>query len=83
MRARGVPHVKEERVSEIQVKYPELQVKLSSGVDGNVFAVIATVSRAICAAHGHAAAKEFSDAAFLAESYDEVLQLAMRTVDVV
>jgi hydroxyethylthiazole kinase-like sugar kinase family protein len=53
-----------------------------SGEDGNVFNVIGRVSRALKAAGEHAAAKEFTDKAFAAKSYDEVLQLCMRTVNV-
>jgi hypothetical protein len=69
-----------------EVKYPEVTVHLSTGVDGNVFSIIGKVADALRRGSkqgaGPEAAKEFSDAAFNSGSYDEVLRLAMCTVDV-
>lgn len=69
------------RVEERGVKHPEVEVQLT-GTDGNVFAIIGKVRDALRRA-GHAdAAKEFETAALSSESYDAVLQLCMRTVEV-
>ena len=62
-------------------KFPEVNVQLT-GQDGNVFAVIGAVSKALKRAGKPDAAKEFQDAAFKCGSYDEVLQLCMKTVEV-
>lgn len=61
----------------------DVTVRLSSGVDGNVFAIIATVSRALKQAGEPKAAEEFTHAAMNCESYDAVLVLCMETVEVV
>lgn len=65
----------------MDVKYPDVEVQLT-GTDSNVFAIIGTVSRAIRRAHGAEAATEFTNEATNCESYDDVLVLAMRTVEV-
>lgn len=52
------------------------------GEDGNVFNVIARVSKALRNSDQPLREKEFQNAAFNAQSYDEVLQLAMRYCDV-
>jgi hypothetical protein len=65
----------------IDIKYPDVTVELI-GQDGNVFGIIGRVRRAIVAAEGNAAALEFTNAAFASDSYDEVLRLVMRTVNV-
>ena len=62
-------------------RYPGVTVKLLGGT-GNVFGIIGAVARALTAEVGPDAAAEFNRAAFSAGSYDEVLQLCMRTVDV-
>lgn len=63
------------------VKYPGVKVQLT-GEDGNAFAIIGAVSKALKRA-GHAdAAAEFSKAAFASESYDALLQLCAKTVEV-
>lgn len=67
----------------MSVKYPDLQVQLSQGVDGNAHVIVATVAKAIRREHGNEAAKEFTDAAWECSSYDGLLQLCMRTVVVV
>lgn len=61
------------------VKFPEISVQLS-GRDGNVFALIGAVSRALkdCGEREEAAA--FVEEATSCGSYDEVLQLIQRTV---
>jgi hypothetical protein len=62
-------------------KFPDVTVQLS-GEDGNVYAVIGRVAKAIRRAHGDAAADAYWNEARNAGSYDEVLQLTMRTVEV-
>ncbi len=52
------------------------------GTDGNVFAIIGTVSKCLKKAGLKDQAKEFQDKAFTAKSYDEVLQLCMEYVNV-
>lgn len=63
------------------VTYPDVKVRLT-GTDGNVFAIIGTVSGAIRKVHGKKAAEEFQKKAFNCDSYDAVLLLCMNTVDV-
>jgi hypothetical protein len=62
------------------IKYPDIEVELSGG-DGNAMVIIARVSQAIRRAEGQAAASEFADEA-MSGDYDNVLQTAMRWVDV-
>jgi hypothetical protein len=65
----------------VSPKFPDVEVQLS-GEDGNVFAIIGRVRRALKSA-GHAdAAETYSKAAMACKSYDEVLRLTMETVDV-
>lgn len=64
-----------------EVLYPNVTVKLV-GEDGNAFAVIGAVSKALKKAGEVEAAKEFTDKAFQSESYDALLQLCMKTVNV-
>jgi len=65
----------------MKAKYPDVAVKLV-GEDGNVFSVIGRVARGLRRG-GHAdAAVAFEEAAFNADSYDEVLRLAMSYVEV-
>lgn len=61
--------------------YPDVQVQLS-GEDGNAHNVIGLVARALRGAGYREAATEFTRNAYGSGSYDELLQLAMRTVDV-
>ena len=63
-----------------QPRYQHVTVQLT-GNDGNVYAIIATVANALRRQISAAAATEFTDAAFACGSYDEVLQLVIRTVD--
>ena len=65
----------------MDVKYPDVAVRLS-GTDGSAFSIIGRVAGALRREVSREAAKEFSDAAFECGSYDQVLQLCMRTVDV-
>lgn len=51
------------------------------GTDGNAFAIIATVTRALKGAGLHDAASEFQRRAFASESYDALLQLLFEYVD--
>ncbi|MGH8882657.1 MAG: hypothetical protein ACRD0P_35830 [Stackebrandtia sp.] len=53
-----------------------------AGVDGNVFSIVGRIARALRGEGRGAAAAEFTEAACSCSSYDEVLQLAMRTVTV-
>ncbi|WP_282795765.1 hypothetical protein [Streptomyces sp. CC224B] len=62
-------------------QHPDVKVQLS-GEDGNVYSVIGRIQRALRQAGRGEAATEFVAAARSAGSYDEVIQLAMRTVDV-
>ena len=64
-----------------QLTYPHVHVQLT-GTDGNVFAIIGTVARALRRDVGAAAANAFTSAALACGSYDAVLRLAMATVDV-
>ncbi len=63
------------------VKFPDVQVQLT-GTDGNAFAIIGRVSRALKrAGHPESAVKEFQDEA-MSGDYDHLLQTAMKYVDV-
>ena len=53
-----------------------------SGTDGNVFMVIGKVSKTLKRAGLRDKAKEFTDKASHAESYDKVLQLCFEYVEV-
>lgn len=53
-----------------------------SGTDGNVFAIVGKVSKAITSADGSVKAKEFTDRAFGASSYAEVLRIVTEYVEV-
>jgi len=61
--------------------YPDVSVQLS-GQDGNAFGIIGSVSRALRRAGHREAAETFSREAVDSPSYDALIQLAMRTVDV-
>lgn len=61
--------------------YPDVTVQLS-GEDGNAHQIIGLVCRELRRAGHPKAASEFAATAFKSTSYDELLQLAMRTVDV-
>ena len=52
------------------------------GTDGNVFAVITKVRKALIEAGLRDEARTFVDAAFAARSYDEVLRLALAYCEV-
>ena len=52
------------------------------GEDGNVFNIMGLTSRALKEAGMPEKAKEFTDKAFNAKSYDEVIQLAMEYCEV-
>lgn len=56
-------------------------VKLT-GTDGNVFAIIGAVSKALVSKGFRKEADEFRSKAFGCGSYDEVIRLAMSTVTV-
>lgn len=63
------------------VKFPDVEVELS-GQDGNAFYIVGRVARALRRAGHPAAADEFSRDARACTSYDDVIGLAMRTVEV-
>jgi len=50
--------------------------------DGNIFAIIGKVSKTLKRAGQPEKAKDFSNKAFQCDSYDEVLQLCFKYVDV-
>ena len=62
-------------------RFPEVAVAMI-GEDGNTFAVIGRVVRGLKDHGRQAEATEFSAAAFACSSADEVLALAMQTVEV-
>lgn len=64
------------------VKYPDVTVHLSSGVNGNALSVVATVARAIQRNVSREAADEYRREALNSESYDDLLAHAMSTVNV-
>jgi len=53
-----------------------------TGVDGNVFVIIGTVSKTLKRAGLNDKAKEFNEKAMQQESYDNVLRLCFEYVDV-
>lgn len=53
-----------------------------TGNDGNAFAIIGSVSKALKKAKQHDKAAEFTKKAFVAGSYDALLCLAMEYADV-
>ena len=61
--------------------HSDVTVRLTE-TDGNVFAIIGAVNKALRRAGHEADASEFTASAMAAQSYDEVLQLVMSTVDV-
>lgn len=64
-----------------KVKYPDVKVRLT-GTDGNAFSVMGRVGKAIADKHGIAAKNVFYDEAAACESYDALLVLVMKTVEV-
>lgn len=63
-------------------EFPDIVVKLT-GEDGNVFAIIGRVSQALRRGDvTPAAIQSYRDKCCEASSYDEVLQITMRTVTV-
>lgn len=61
--------------------YPDVYVQLT-GRSGNAYAIIGAVSGALKREVGFEAAEAFQTAAFNCGSYDELLALAMNTVEV-
>lgn len=61
------------------VLYPDVTVQLD---DGNAFAIIAKVRKALRRQVGIEEAEAFQTQAARSKSYDELLQLVMATVDV-
>ena len=62
--------------------YQDVTVQLT-GKDSNAYAIIGAVSRELQAAHGADVAKEWRQYAQDSSSYDELLQRAMATVNVI
>ena len=62
-------------------RYPDVEVQLT-GQDGNAFAIIGAVSKALRQAEGAEVASEWSRAAMDSGSYDDLLRLAMSWVEV-
>lgn len=62
-------------------RFPNVDVQLT-GSDGNAFAIIGAVAKGLRRAGETEAATEFSNNAMDCGSYDELLQLAMATVNV-
>ena len=60
------------------IRFPDVEVQLT-GEDGNAFAVLGAVSKALRRAGHGDAAKEFQDEA-MSGDYDHLLQTAMRFV---
>ena len=52
-----------------------------TGHDGNAYAIIGRIAQALRREAGTHAADMFTEAAFACTSYDDLLALAMRTVD--
>jgi hypothetical protein len=70
-------------VGKPKVRYPDVTVCLSIGHSGNTGAIMATVADAMRArAVSKAEIREFRQAVFDCGSYDAVLQLVMKTVNV-
>ncbi len=67
-------------VADLWPYYPDVVVKLT-GTDGNAFAVIGAVEKALRAAVGGGAADDFRDEATKGD-YDELLRTVMRWVEV-
>jgi hypothetical protein len=63
-----------------EVKFPDVHVKLV-GEDGNAFAIIGRVSRALRGAGHGDAVKEYTDAATSGD-YNNLLRVTMETVSV-
>ena len=62
------------------IAYPHISVQLT-GHDGNAYAIIGRIAKALRREAGTHAADMFTEAAFACTSYDDLLALAMRTVD--
>ena len=65
----------------MSIKYPHIDVQLS-GEDGNAYSIIGRVKKAIEREEGHEAACAFREQAMAVASYDDLLALAMHTVNV-
>lgn len=62
-------------------KYPDVEVQLTGG-DGNAFAIIAAVRRALIKDVGPEAAQDWMRDSMDCASYDDLLALAQQTVEV-
>jgi len=64
-----------------QPTHPQVHLRLT-GTDGNVYSIIGRIAAALRREVNNEAASAFTQAAFACGSYDEVLRLAMVTIDV-
>lgn len=65
-----------------EIMYPDVTVQLT-GQDGNAFAIMGTIAKAIRAARGTEEADQWIFRATECGSYDELLVLAQTTVHVI
>jgi hypothetical protein len=70
----------EPAVDDTGIAYPHIAAQLT-GHDGNAYAIIGRIAQALRREAGTHAADMFTEAAFACTSYDDLLVLAMRTVD--
>lgn len=69
-------------VPDTGIKYPDITVELT-GQDGNAFNLISIVQKVLREQVSAEASLQFSSAAMFANSYDDLLGLIQRTVNVV
>lgn len=65
-----------------EIRYPKIQVQLS-GQDGNAFAILGAVNKALLRAGVSKATRDEFTAEATAGDYDHLLATAMRWVDVI
>lgn len=75
------PSSRKKKINNGDVKYPDVTVQLV-GKDGNAFSIIGEVNRALRRAGHVDGLDEFMKEATSASSYDEFLQVVMKTVNV-
>jgi hypothetical protein len=74
-------HVDADPTSRSEIRHPQVTVQLV-GRDGNAFAIIGRIAAALRQHVGPDAETRFTAEAFACTSYEQLLALAMRTVDV-
>lgn len=65
-----------------RIRYPDVEVHLSTGHDGNIIAILGTATGALRRAGHSAAAEQLAKDLIQTESYDQALNLVQRTVHV-